>query len=185
MYFELPKLTRCCFCMPLRRGLLTIGYINLFFSTIGVVVYWTPIQMHVDLPSFAYDDLDALGGEINAVVYFIDLVFSVILVYGAHKQIARWLKAYYYYSLATFVMMIILFLRYIYETPRYTEEDVAMSATRWCIYFYLILLVRSFLEKLENKSGLTYDNQVEEVVIGDGEMKKDKTIYPNVSAETV
>ncbi|XP_069360033.1 uncharacterized protein [Maniola hyperantus] len=156
-----------------------------FLSTIGLIVYITPIQLYVDLPLFTYDGFETLGVEISDVVYIIDVVFSFILIYGTHKQIASCLKAYYYYTLATFLMMIILTLRYIFMVPQFTVEEVAVSTTRWCIYFYLILLVRSYLEKLENKSGLTNDNQVEEVVNGDGEVKKDNTIYPNVPAETV
>ncbi|KAH9645119.1 hypothetical protein HF086_005664 [Spodoptera exigua] len=39
MYCDWPTLGRCCFCMPLRRGILTFGYINLIFSAFMVGVY--------------------------------------------------------------------------------------------------------------------------------------------------
>ncbi|XP_045774128.1 uncharacterized protein LOC123873351 [Maniola jurtina] len=182
MYCELPKLTRCCFCMPLRRGLLIFGYLNILYSAIGVIVYSARIHLDEQIVSIAYDDIDVLDVYMNDALYCIDIAFNLVLIYGAHRQIVRCLKIFYYYTLATSLAMVILAIYFIYSRPYYITEYVTLSFTRCCLYIYLIILVRSLIEKLENTSGLTYENQLQEIVAG--EIKDGNAVYPSLPAET-
>ncbi|KAF9823381.1 hypothetical protein SFRURICE_006594 [Spodoptera frugiperda] len=44
MYCDWPTLGRCCFCMPLRRGILTFGYINLVSNQFVTFIFCFDIE---------------------------------------------------------------------------------------------------------------------------------------------
>ncbi|XP_034832942.2 uncharacterized protein [Maniola hyperantus] len=180
MYCELPKLTRCCFCMPLRRGLLIFGYLNILYSALSVL--FLSISFHLDEQTIAFLDIDLFDIYIYDILYCIDMVFNMVLIYAAHRQIVRCLKVFYYYTMTMLFVLIILMIYFIFSKPDNVIDYVMSSFVKCCLYIYLIILVRSLLEKLENSSGLTYENQLQEIIAG--EIKDGNTVYPSLPAGT-
>nr|XP_034832942.1 uncharacterized protein LOC117989658 [Maniola hyperantus] len=110
------------------------------------------------------------------------MVFNMVLIYAAHRQIVRCLKVFYYYTMTMLFVLIILMIYFIFSKPDNVIDYVMSSFVKCCLYIYLIILVRSLLEKLENSSGLTYENQLQEIIAG--EIKDGNTVYPSLPAGT-
>ncbi|XP_045774129.1 uncharacterized protein LOC123873352 [Maniola jurtina] len=180
MYCELPKLTRCCFCMPLRRGLLIFGYLNILYSIFSVLIF--TIRIISDGYIMPNDVIDIFDICMDISFYCIDIVFNMVLIYAAHRQIVRYLKIFYYYTLTVSLALIILTIYFMFSKPYLVVDYVTLAFVRCCLNVYLIILVRSLMEKLENTSGLTYENQLQEIIAG--EIKDSNTVYPSLPAET-
>ncbi|XP_050663498.1 uncharacterized protein LOC126964438 [Leptidea sinapis] len=166
MLCEIPEFGRCCFCLPLRRGILTFGYVNSLISAFMIGVYSYTVYHGYGLSLVFHGATSILEDEMCLVLYIFDFIFSVVLVYGAHKSHIPSLKTFKYYAITTVVTMFIL------ELLNFTS---ASSSFMWvldlsglffaglCLHVYLILLVRSFLKKLETPA-VSYENQLYQFV---------------------
>ncbi|CAB3227846.1 unnamed protein product [Arctia plantaginis] len=188
MYCDWPLLGRCCFCMPLRRGVLTFGYLNLLFSAFMVGVYSYSVHSEYGLIAIYHGANFDIPSEFCVAIYCIELIFNGILIYGAHKKIVLHLKLYYYFSLmtivATLLLQIIDFISAVSSRMRlhmFFEIGPLMFAST-CIQVYLIILVRSLIRKMDISSAPNvYDNPLQQFVY-DGKTEPngvyDTTVVP-------
>ncbi|XP_075976954.1 uncharacterized protein LOC142977118 [Anticarsia gemmatalis] len=176
MIVEIPTFRRCCCCLPLRRGILAFGYINLLltiaFCALQLLV-WIIIHNHGSGHAIAM----YRGVEIEAHIFFVialhvlDIVFNLVLIIGAHKQSSKLMRAYYYYQLTTMIASFLVLLVTYGDISR--VGGWAIASTELCVAFlgfviqtYLLLLVRSELNKVKYQEGRTsYVNQMAEVFV--------------------
>ncbi|XP_023951469.1 uncharacterized protein LOC112055533 [Bicyclus anynana] len=178
MFCEIPVFGRCCFCMPLRRGILTFGYLNIVFAAFMVGVYSYSVHFSYDMAMVYHGVAGNADSGVCLAIYCADIIFSVVLLYGAHRQIIIYLKVFYYYTLCTLFATIVLEI--IVATQRYFFMELELLPLFFAgiaIHIYLIFLVRSLLKKLEI-SGHTYENQLHQIVNGEI-VKEGNTIYPS------
>ncbi|XP_047997913.1 uncharacterized protein LOC125235408 isoform X1 [Leguminivora glycinivorella] len=89
MYCDFPELGRCCFCMPLRRGVLTFGYLNFFFSVFMIGVYSYYMNLASDnLHLLYHGSLSVIPVEACLFIYCLEIVFDLVLLYGTHLGFA-------------------------------------------------------------------------------------------------
>ncbi|CAH2236579.1 jg15338 [Pararge aegeria aegeria] len=85
MSFEKCYYRRCCFCLPLRGGLLALGYIHVIFSTlmVGLISY----SVHTDSrDTFVIEGvISGIDREVCIAGYCIEFIFTVLLLYGVHR----------------------------------------------------------------------------------------------------
>ncbi|XP_075977238.1 uncharacterized protein LOC142977306 [Anticarsia gemmatalis] len=188
MYCDFPSLGRCCFCMPLRRGILTFGYINLFFSAFLVGIYSYSVHTSYGLFAVYHGASLDMPAELCVAIYCLELVFNAVLIYGAHRKLMSYIKAYYYFALTTIVatvlVQIIDFATALNNGMRfYTFFEIGpLLLAALCIQIYLIVLVRSLIRKMEIQSGPNvYDNPLQQFVY-DGKVETngvyDSTVVP-------
>ncbi|KAH9645124.1 hypothetical protein HF086_005669 [Spodoptera exigua] len=93
MRADLPVFKRCCFCIPLRYGLLTWAYVKLVTVTIFSMfilvslyhmvgmytMYHLPIQRH-----------NIIFMSVILTVLFIEISLTVTFIVGGH-MISRWI----------------------------------------------------------------------------------------------
>ncbi|CAH2090116.1 unnamed protein product [Euphydryas editha] len=184
MFCELPEFGRCCFCMPLRRGILVFGYLNILFFTIMIGLYSYSIQHNGDFVLLYHGGMIAVDDEICVAMYCADVIFNILLVYGAHRKIMSYLRIFYYYSITTIVASLLV------EVLSWISSYMAIELLpvifiSLSLNLYLIFLVRSLLKKMET-SGHTYENQLHQFI--NGECKVDvngvypSTVIPNETA---
>ncbi|XP_037970111.2 uncharacterized protein LOC105396428 [Plutella xylostella] len=183
MKFELPDLSRCCFCLPLRKGVIGFGYANFIYSAfmVGVYSYW--LHSGAGGVLVVYHGAAAWGaaGEACVVVYVMEMLFNVLLLYGAHKQIPSYLRVFQYFgwgSLAAAALLLLLQL--VTSTDRYRGvgvdvELMAVAFAGFTIQLYLLCLVRSLIRKLaEEATPHQYENQLHSITAAD--LKIDRTL---------
>uniref|UniRef100_A0A2A4JJA6 Uncharacterized protein n=1 Tax=Heliothis virescens TaxID=7102 RepID=A0A2A4JJA6_HELVI len=105
------------------------------------------------------------------ILYALDIVFHVILIVGAHLKRRRLLRVYYYYELttmvATFIVVVITYVD-LDRFPRwnFVVTEFALAFTGFVLQIYLLLLVRSELQKDRYQEGRSsYTNHIAEVFI--------------------
>ncbi|XP_063894692.1 uncharacterized protein LOC110372160 [Helicoverpa armigera] len=174
MRVELPVLTRCCMCFPLRYGLLVWGYVRL---CIGLLLLTSVTSGFIEvLTSEPKPDenravfLSVIGTIV--VLTFNDVVLNALFIVGGHTKNVRLLRAYYIYSITLWVLMIVLYTFFTGQTfnfYRKFEEDkmlyLCIAVMDIIIYFghiviqlYSILLIRSEIVKLTNNCEFRFVN---------------------------
>ncbi|XP_045773582.1 uncharacterized protein LOC123872990 [Maniola jurtina] len=178
MFCEIPVFGRCCFCLPLRRGILIFGYLNILFAAFMVGVFSYAIHHDHALTMVFHGVAGDMDNWVCLVLYCTDIVLSAVLLYGAHRQIIIYLRVFYYYALCTLAAVVILEIIVASQRPFYLEiELLPVFFAGLCIHIYLIILVRSLLRKLEISSH-TYENQLHQFVNGEI-IKEPNTVYPS------
>ncbi|CAK1583018.1 unnamed protein product [Parnassius mnemosyne] len=84
MFCEIPKLLRCCLCLPLRKGILIFGYINIIFSAFMVGLYSYSVHHDMGLKMVYHGSKSKLEDAVCVGIYCAEIVMNVSLVYGAH-----------------------------------------------------------------------------------------------------
>ncbi|XP_045484575.1 uncharacterized protein LOC123689271 [Pieris rapae] len=181
MFCEIPDFGRCCFCLPLRQGILAFGYINVIFSAFMTGVYSYTIHNGFNETMLMYHgSLMQLDDEICLVIYIFDFLFALGLVYGGHTKNPRPLKVFYYYAMTTLLTTLILQINGVFSSyypVSFIVETCGLFLLGICLHLYLIFMVRSLLKKLET-SGQSYENQLHQIV--NGEIKVDTNgVYPS------
>ncbi|CAH0726749.1 unnamed protein product, partial [Brenthis ino] len=170
MFCELPQFGRCCFCLPLRRGVLAFGYLNIVFSIFILVVCSLLVHNNVRVV-LVYRGVTTIQAELCLTIYCVDTLFNVLLVYGAHKQIVSYLRYFYYYTLSTTIALVVIEIltmidHYYNLSVYYQIATLTFFFTGLCIHLYLQFLVRSLMYRIDN-SGCAHENQLHQFVNGE------------------
>ncbi|XP_059045430.1 uncharacterized protein LOC131841180, partial [Achroia grisella] len=176
MYTDVPKLTRCCFCLPLRHGLLFWGYLKLL-PLLGMF-----LLLILELTRFiGYQDSGATHSSlpppipILMTLTIVDIIFSVILLVGGHTKNWNLFKIYYYYSMTMvglfvlcYSVFIIGFIVMSYSNPFlfylliYVIQIVLFGAAVLLLQIYITILVRSEMLKLRDNANFSFVNHAAE-----------------------
>ncbi|XP_038212762.1 uncharacterized protein LOC119832987 [Zerene cesonia] len=168
MRIEIPECRRCLFCMPLRYGVLTFGYISLIFSLLCIALeIFLGIDDLAGVTRITYRGNEFLTRSWLAIfLYLVDIAFVIVLLFGAHMKRVRLLIIYYYYgittTLASFLMITIADIS---RDSVYMIIDVCFVFLALVIHIYMLFMVRSLIKKLRQASGLSYVNHVSEVLV--------------------
>ncbi|XP_068628798.1 lysosomal-associated transmembrane protein 4A-like [Battus philenor] len=185
MYCEIPKLLRCCFCLPLRKGVLIFGYINIIFSILMLSLYSYSVHHEMGFTMVYHGSTASLEDAVCVGIYCIEIIMNIILVYGAHMRNVLYLKMFYYYAIATVLMTFIIQVLGLTTSQHIgiVIEMVSLYVTGLCLHLYLILVVRSLLAKLVMSDSHAYENQLQQIVSGDLKIEGNgvypSTVVPN------
>ncbi|CAH0726752.1 unnamed protein product, partial [Brenthis ino] len=172
MRLEIPECRRCCCCVPLRRGILVFGYINLMFSICIVVM-----ESVISFNEFNTTHMMAVYKGVSfysqawfaLVLYSAEIVFNIVLLIGAHKKKTKLLRAYYYYGITTTLASLVTFVvvrhKELYSNWGYNIIECTIVFCGIGLQVYLLLLVRSELLKMRQSSRFCYVNHAAEMVV--------------------
>ncbi|CAH2236576.1 uncharacterized protein LOC120631559 [Pararge aegeria] len=174
MHLEIPECKRCCFCVPLRHGVLIFGYLHFAFTIFIVAVeIWVFSTGEV-----TYHTITLFRGAHMYIHYLVavglhvaEIIFNIVLLVGAHMKKPQLLRAYYYYGITTtvasFVTFVVLWLRLTCRHCYFMDYliEVAFLVTGIGIQIYLLLLIRSELLKIRKNNHLCYVNHASEMVV--------------------
>ncbi|KAL0829042.1 hypothetical protein ABMA28_003910 [Loxostege sticticalis] len=181
MYCDWPVLKRCCFCMPLRRGVLVVAYLNVVFCgfMVGIYSYAVDVIARADL---VYKGMTiTLPAELCIFIYIMEMGFNALLIYGAHMRIKKYVKIYYYYAISTTVasfLMFILELTTVYHSFILIEIFL-FGFIGLCIQVYLLILVWSLLNKLQDDGPHVYENQLHQIINGQAKVETNGVYNPS------
>ncbi|CAG5043578.1 unnamed protein product [Parnassius apollo] len=188
MFCEIPKLLRCCFCLPLRKGVLIFGYINIIFSAFMIGMYSYSVHHDIGFTMMYHGSTSEVEDAVCVGIYCVEIVMNVLLVYGAHVRNLLFLKTFYYYAIATALMTFIVEIISLTSTNHIglVIEMLALYVAGLCLHIYLIIVVRSLLIKLEISDSHAYENQLQQIVSGELKVESNgvypSTVVPNNDA---
>ncbi|KAG6455906.1 hypothetical protein O3G_MSEX009467 [Manduca sexta] len=84
---EIPIVTKCCFCFPLRKGLIAFAYVNLMLTL--VVTSFLSLYISVIRNSSPTEQAD-IGSEfarliVDTVALLIEIVMTITFIVALHK----------------------------------------------------------------------------------------------------
>ncbi|CAK1583019.1 unnamed protein product [Parnassius mnemosyne] len=174
MQLEIPECRRCCCFIPLRYGIIVFGYLNLIFSLLilGEEIWLETGDMNIEHTMTLYRGaLFITQTWLPIILYLLEAIFDVVLLVGAHLKNPRLLRVYYYYGITTTsaIALVVLFLMVRHYEALQDWNTVLFEGffifCGFALQIYLLLLIRTELKKLKQKSQLSFINHVAEVVV--------------------
>ncbi|CAK1542921.1 unnamed protein product [Leptosia nina] len=144
----------CCFCIDLRLGSLIIGYINLIGNIALLVLTVFGIEGGVLLESLNLVGAYELGVELIAgnsillIIIAIFIIFTVLLLYGLHKNRRSFIKAYLIYSGIFIIIYAIIFFVAL-GNGRTGAADIAENVITLLLSIYFILVIKSYYDSVQ------------------------------------
>ncbi|XP_013136199.1 PREDICTED: uncharacterized protein LOC106101501 [Papilio polytes] len=170
MRVEIPDCKRCCCFVPLRYGIIVLGYLNLIFALLVVSLEtWLAVGDSSKLTMSMYRGLSFYTQMwLPVFLYTLEIVFNIILLIGAHLKKKSLLRIYYYYgittTLASFFTLFVVKHRQIHHDFENTIIDLSFVFCGFALQIYLLLLIRTELKKLRSAQ-LSFINHVSEVMV--------------------
>ncbi|XP_063365151.1 uncharacterized protein LOC134653689 [Cydia amplana] len=167
MRSEAPQFTRCCFCVPLRRGLIGWGYCKLVLNVLMFAYIILICSLIGSFSVFRFKDIAFIVVIIAVVIT--DTCFNIVLVVAGHRKSVRLLRVSYIYNLVSLGLVTLAHcfkiytnLYYIYWATQFMGfqtfllvdlmVSVALAFSVIFVQVYMILLLRSEMIKLQNQS---------------------------------
>ncbi|XP_045452116.1 uncharacterized protein LOC123661175 [Melitaea cinxia] len=164
MVYELPRVTKCCFCLPSRTGSLIIGYLSIVYSllSLGVLSFSlykviTYVKVHENEPDSEHtlEEYEQVSYSLYIthayiiIVYLYYMIISVMLIVGIHMNKAICIR--YYFNSGLFLLM--LGLATVVVSTIFIHFIATIFLLTWCIIiFYCLIVVRSTYLEIEEKS---------------------------------
>ncbi|XP_045451985.1 uncharacterized protein LOC123661014 [Melitaea cinxia] len=169
MRVEIPECKRCCCCIPLRNGIIVFGYLNLI-SSIFILLTEMFIEFQASPDVAVHRGVIYFSNFWYASILFVsDVVFNIVLLFGAHMKKTRLLRAYYYYAVTTTLLCLVSFIilrtEQLYDQVSFYVVEACFVLSSLGIQVYLILLVRSELAKIRQRSRVCYVNHAAEIIV--------------------
>ncbi|KAJ2951544.1 hypothetical protein O0L34_g13693 [Tuta absoluta] len=164
MRFEIPECKRCCFCVPLRYGLLAWSYLILI--PLGLLLVLQFMYYTYDL---AYGWKTVVEDTCLIILNLVNIVFTILLIVAAHKKSSKLLKVYNKWALGTAIANLVALVSdftcdlFIYGALVFWFWLMFLMVLLMGLIFigmqmYIIALVRSEIIKLESNSGFEFHN---------------------------
>ncbi|XP_038212809.1 uncharacterized protein LOC119833011 [Zerene cesonia] len=148
---EIPILTRCCFCFPLRKGLVTFAYVNLLLTiavTIMLAMYISYVRSSGQTNTTEYPRLIA-----DTTALLIEAAMSVVFIVALHKKHVLLMKVYLYFEI---VFSVIGFVYSVVFLTRETAGELFLILFQLMVQFYLVILIWSSIVKMARDDTVKY-----------------------------
>ncbi|XP_039757139.1 uncharacterized protein LOC120631570 [Pararge aegeria] len=152
-----PVMKKCCFCVPIRKGVIIFGYVNLVISLLSVPFL---LFLVVDGITSARETEDeqkppehVLHIPLTIAFVAIDVIITIVLLIGAHKKKRTLLQIYFYFGTLFQILTLCVDLIY-FDFREYMENTV------YFIFFglniYLLFLVYSTIQVMKENREVQY-----------------------------
>ncbi|CAH0726754.1 unnamed protein product, partial [Brenthis ino] len=171
MRCEFPMITRCCFCFPLRLGLLVWAYIKTISS--AVLLSFLLVVVIEDCIRYSRAIMFSLLTFYIPIwsILSMDIIFHIIFIISAHKKEHRKMRVFFRYSIFSLIIYILglimtisLFFieSFIFYVFFFGFFQMAIFLWIIIIQMYVLILVRSEVVKLERNSNFEFVNHAAE-----------------------
>ncbi|XP_035437506.2 uncharacterized protein LOC118267552 [Spodoptera frugiperda] len=163
MVFELPRYNKCCCCIPLKIGVLLIGYFSIFMSCMTLAtISWTIftvskfVDNHQNQPNPEHPPSEikkvALGLYLTfayyLLVFLVNLAINIVLIIGAHREKPNYLRFYFRATLLMFCLSIALVI----VTFVFMGFIATLPILKWSLTLLVVMIiVRSYYLVLEDR----------------------------------
>ncbi|XP_053608412.1 uncharacterized protein LOC128674101 [Plodia interpunctella] len=153
-----PVVRKCCFCVPIRKGVTIFGYVNLILSLLSIpllvfllVEEATKETSILIEPTSHMDPLVHLPLTIGFVA--VDVIMTILLLIGAHRKQQILLKIYFYFGVVFQLLTLCVDLIY-FDYREYIENTLYFFCLG--LNVYLLFLVYNTVHLIEETSEVQY-----------------------------
>ncbi|KAJ8719409.1 hypothetical protein PYW08_011584 [Mythimna loreyi] len=189
---EIPVCTRCCFCLPLRYGLLAWGYFKLIADAFIIVIltFLFPNFLYaMDIKYMEISSSQELSDWLNTkmtisiitdVIFFTDFVVTIVFIIGGHKKNVKLIRVFYFLSIgmwvATFLLVCFTGVAALYriitfKRAHHYSQFIYILLPGFCFFSvslivqtYFLMLLRSEIIKLRNSGDFGFVNNTAEAM---------------------
>ncbi|XP_050663502.1 uncharacterized protein LOC126964440 [Leptidea sinapis] len=151
---EIPILSRCCFCFPLRKGLITFAYVNLIL-TICVTILLSVFIVN-DRMTDATDKTEQPRMIADIFALVIEVITSIVFIIALHKKHVMLMKGYLYFEI---VFSIVGFIYSLAFLSRETASELFLIFCQLMVQIYLVILIWSSIVKMERDGTVKYSRE--------------------------
>lgn len=155
---EIPILTRCCFCFPLRKGLIAFAYINLIL-TLVVTAF---LSLYISYIRHASEQERAVQASefprmiTDIVALIIELTMTVMFIVALHRKHVLLMKIYLYFEIVYSVFGFIYSLAFLTTE---TASELCLVLFQLMLQIYLAILIWSSIVKMERDGTVKYSRE--------------------------
>ncbi|CAH2234009.1 jg9911 [Pararge aegeria aegeria] len=168
MYVKVPDVNHCCFCLPLRPGIILFAYINILFSILAVTCLIITTELQRATITRDASSVEAITSTILFSILGMGIILNILLLVAGYQKDISMLRLYNYYAVATALAALIP-SAFLLSREMFIEVTIALAAI--AMQCYVIVLVRSEVVKLEEKQLVTLEeiqaNLLEQVDVSD------------------
>ncbi|KAL0878713.1 hypothetical protein ABMA27_003765 [Loxostege sticticalis] len=149
---EIPILTRCCFCFPLRKGLIALAYINLLLSltVASFLSLYISFARTSEVPEVAAEYPRLV---VDTVALVLEIPMTVTFIVALHRKHVLLMKVYLYFEI---VYSIIGFIYGVAFITRETASELFLILFQLMWQIYLAILIWSSVTKMERDDTVKY-----------------------------
>ncbi|XP_072943222.1 uncharacterized protein [Epargyreus clarus] len=151
---EIPILTRCCFCFPLRKGLIAFAYINLVLTVVVTSLLSMYISYVRNSELTDISEYPRLIADTTALI--LEAGMTITFIVALHKKHVLLMKAYLYFEI---VFSIIGFIYSIAFLTRETASELFLILFQLMLQIYLVILIWSSIVKMERDGTVKYTRE--------------------------
>lgn len=155
----------CCGCIELKTGCLIIGYLNLIFGVVaivmaalvavgtGVVLSDSDVQHELDKAhvTAAVTTVAVVVAIILIILLVLYFTFTIVYLVGVHQNKRGHVKAYLVYSVIFLVLYTILFFTS-FASGAVLLSTIASKIFSILLSIYFLLVIRSYYYKMNDAS---------------------------------
>ncbi|CAH4031695.1 unnamed protein product [Pieris brassicae] len=154
---EIPILTRCCFCFPLRKGLITFAYFNTILSILDVALLsYIAVNRSSDLTGES--EYPRLIGDTTFLV--LEIIMCVMFIAALHMKHVLFMKVYLYFEIVFSIVGFIYSLVFLGEE---TASELFLILFQLTLQIYLVILIWSSIVKMERDDSVKYTRERDNV----------------------
>ncbi|XP_011555138.3 uncharacterized protein LOC105386314 [Plutella xylostella] len=149
MYLKcsVPEVQKCCFCVPLRSGIIILAYINIIFSVLSIACLVVTTELR--RATLTHDQrLDAMTSTVLFSILGMGVLLNILLLFAGCQKDESMLRLYSYYAVAT---MLAALVPTCILLARDQYVDVAAALLAIVTQCYVVVVVRSEVLVLEKR----------------------------------
>ncbi|KAJ8720025.1 hypothetical protein PYW07_012068 [Mythimna separata] len=180
MTVDIPVYKRCCFCVPLRYGLLGWGYFKMTADAFFVIYLSLSMIRYVMMMKSCTDHNhrsqileDLILPMIADAVFIVDFMATIMFIVGGHKKSVKLMRVFYFKSIAMFMFTLILTATsVVLAIQNFMLRDMLFwdrTMLMFSFYFvvlavqtYFLILLRSEIIKLWTNTKIRFMNNATE-----------------------
>ncbi|XP_013181114.1 PREDICTED: uncharacterized protein LOC106127556 [Papilio xuthus] len=156
MHLKVPKVEKCCFCIPLLGGIIIFGYINIILSVCAVACL--VIRTELQRLSVTNDaSLEVVTSTVLFSILGMGVILNILLLVAGYQRDMLMLRLYNYYAVATTLAALVPIFILLSRGMLFEVFTALFALIMQC---YVIVLVRSEVVKLEHEE-MTHEDHAE------------------------
>ncbi|CAH1637049.1 unnamed protein product [Spodoptera littoralis] len=112
---EEPKFNRCCFCFPLRYGLLVWANVKISVAAFFITTTsYALLSLCMMFSTYGTEEMrsrfhrDVALTSVGLTFFILDFIGNIVFIIGGYKKNIRLIRFFYYYSIAVWVLSILV-----------------------------------------------------------------------------
>ncbi|XP_059046659.1 uncharacterized protein LOC131842153 [Achroia grisella] len=149
---EIPILTRCCFCFPMRKGLIAFAYINLTLTLVAI----TMLSLYISTMRNA--NMKELNAEyprliIATTAQVVEICMTIMFIVALHRKHVLLMRVFLYFEI---IYSIVGFVYSIVCISEESANELFLMLFEFTLQIYLAILIYSSIMKMDRDGTIKY-----------------------------